>query len=112
MLLGQIKYVTNCPTMNIPFVISVLTTIIFQGIKIILPIFLIIKETINLGKIGDENNKNNNEIVIAKQKFTKTLLTSALIFLALTFIQFGINMFSESTSSNDIWICIQDLINF
>jgi hypothetical protein len=107
-LLNEIKYVAGCPTLKIPEFIALITAFIFQGIRILLPIIILIKATIVLGK----SESNNKDLAIAKTKFVKALLKAVIIFLILTFIQFGINLLTESVSSTDIWTCIQRMIYF
>lgn len=107
MLLAQIKLCTSCLTSELS-IVKILTIFIFQGIRIIIPICLIIKAIINLGK---SENKNSKEFASRKSEFANNLFRSTLIYLTFTFIEFGVNILADKFSAN-IWVCIKNLISF
>jgi hypothetical protein len=108
MLLNEMKYVAGCSILKIPMFVAFIVALIFQGIRVILPIIILIKATMDLGKA----EANKKEMAMAKTKFVRALLKATIIFIILTFVQFGINLLTESVSSTDTWTCIQELIYF
>lgn len=99
-----------CPTLvgdkGIPGDIVSIIHYVYLGIKVVIPIILIIFGMIELGKAITAQKED--EIKRAQSSFLKKLIIAVIVFLVSSIVQF---VFDFAGGKPDIWGCISSILN-
>ncbi len=107
---------TLCGGIAVPNTMFNLVATIIKGIKIVVPILLIIWGMMDFAKAVVA--KKEEDIKKYQKSFISRLISAALVFLVITIVQLSVNLLSgvekESTTSGqttgDIWTCSKKFI--
>lgn len=87
---------------------------VYTGVKVVIPILLILFGMIELGKAITAQKED--EIKKAQGSFFKKLILAVMVFLVFTIVQFVVGFAGEDTqdgqeSNQSVWGCIDALLN-
>ena len=107
---------TMCAGMEIPDTIFNVVATIIKGIKIVVPILLIIWGMIDFAK--SVIAKKEEDIKKYQKAFVMRLISAALVFLVIIIVQLVVNLLAgvetksgEDKTTADIWDCSKKFIN-
>ena len=108
---------TLCEGILVPNVLFNVVSTIITGIKIVVPILLIIWGMLDFTK--SVVAKKEEDIKKYQKAFVSRLISALVVFLVIFIVQFAVNLVSgvedsvnsEGTTVSDIWSCSKKFIN-
>ena len=107
---------TMCAGMEIPDTVFNVVATVIKGIKIVVPILLIIWGMIDFAK--SVIAKKEEDIKKYQKAFVMRLISAALVFLVIIIVQLVVNLLAgvetksgEDKTTADIWDCSKKFIN-
>ena len=108
---------TLCEGILVPNVLFNVVSTIITGIKIVVPILLIIWGMLDFAK--SVVSKKDDDIKKYQKSFVSRLLSALIVFLIIFVVQLAVNLVSsvedttneEGTTVSDIWSCSKKFIN-
>ncbi len=108
---------TMCAGMAIPDTVFNVVALIIRGIKIVVPILLIIWGMIDFAK--SVVAKKEEDIKKYQKAFVMRLVSAALVFLVIIIVQLVVNLLAgvqersgeDGNATSDIWDCSKKFIN-
>ena len=116
-MLEIISNTTLCGGLEVPDTIFNLTATIIKGIKIVVPVLLIIWGMLDFAK--SVIAKKEDDIKAYRKAFIMRLISAVLVFLVIVIVQLAVNLLDgvetesnvEGQTSGDIWACSKKFIN-
>jgi len=108
---------TLCAGIEVPDTLFNVVATIIKGIKIVVPILLIIWGMLDFAK--SVIAKKEDEIKGYQKSFVSRLISAVLVFLVITIVQLVVNLLAgvdkesnaEGENPGDIWSCSKKFIN-
>lgn len=100
---------------GIPETLANIIKYVYTGIKVVIPILLIVFGMIELGKAITAQKED--EIKKAQSSFFKKLILAVMVFLVFTIVQFVVGFAGENSANSDadsdqtVWGCVNKLLN-
>ncbi len=113
----EVSNTTLCGGIEVPNTLFNVVATIIKGIKIVVPILLIIWGMLDFAK--SVVAKKEEDIKKYQKSFISRLISAVLVFLVITIVQLAVNLLSgveeksnvEGQTSDDIWSCSKKFIN-
>ena len=113
----EVSNTTLCGGIEVPNTLFNVVATIIKGIKIVVPILLIIWGMLDFAM--SVVAKKEEDIKKYQKSFISRLISAVLVFLVITIVQLAVNLLSgveeksnvEGQTSDDIWSCSKKFIN-
>ncbi len=100
--------VTTCPNVEVPGQLANIISIIYNVIRIGIPLILVIYGMLDLGKAvisqKEDDIKKNQKIFVSR------LIAAALVFFVFTIVQLVLTLVADDSAK--ITTCLSDLLNY
>lgn|SRR5574344_42690 len=107
-VLGDVTCKAGSTDISIPEQLASIIALVYNLIKIGVPIILIINGMLDLGKAVIA--QKDEEITKGKKTFMSRLIAAAIVFLVFVIVQLVVSLVNTPDKDGNIWTCVKALL--